>query len=211
MDAYDPGRYERPSVTVDVVLITYEGEMLLIQRKNHPSIGHWAVPGGFADMAESLDTAAKRELQEETGLKHIALTPLGMYGEPTRDPRMRIFTCAFMARAHRAELQYHAGDDAADAQLFSISVSSSARKPIPPRTERKYAITLPATATGTPLSPYCNEYEIRLHRADIVLGVRCGIDDNGTSVLLGDIDGLGSIAGDHGLILFDALRACGMI
>jgi len=208
---YDPCQYERPSVTVDMVLITYEGDALLIQRRNHPSIGHWAVPGGFADMNETLDTAAKRELWEETGLEHIALTPLGMYGEPTRDPRLRIFTCAFLARSHRAELHYHAGDDAADAKLFAIHIGQPVRKPVPPRAERKHLITLPATATGAPLSADCSEYEIRLTCDGIELGVRCGIDDNGTSILLGGIEGLGSLAGDHGLILFDALRTCGMI
>src|SRR5205807_10633523 len=62
--------YPRPSLTVDVVLVTRESEprVLLIRRKHDPFAGAWALPGGFADENESLAAAARRELQEETGV-----------------------------------------------------------------------------------------------------------------------------------------------
>ena len=81
--AYQPGIYPRPSVTVDMIVFAIDSlananlrksadqelEVLLIQRKNHPFLHQWAIPGGFVDIDESLDDAAKRELREETGLE----------------------------------------------------------------------------------------------------------------------------------------------
>ena len=75
---YDPRKYETPSNTTDAVIFAYEGEscdsidglkVLLVKRSNHPSIGYWALPGGFANMRENLDETARRELEEETRCK----------------------------------------------------------------------------------------------------------------------------------------------
>ena len=211
---YDPSRYERPSVTADVALLTFEGEALLIRRKDHPNIGQWAFPGGFVDMTESLAAAAARELFEETGLRDVPLTLLGMYGEPTRDPRTRIFTCAFTARARRDALRFQAGDDAADAALFQIHVEKTGLLPIPAPQKRENQITLPATAWGAPLLGDCESYAISLRSTasqQVVLGVSCGVCQDGASVLLGGLPEMGPVAGDHGLLLFDALRHYGMI
>ncbi len=71
-ETYDPSRYERPSVTVDVVIFTLqerELHVLLVKRKHWPFEGRWAIPGGFINMDESLEQAARRELEEETGLR----------------------------------------------------------------------------------------------------------------------------------------------
>ena len=72
---YRPGNYERPSVTVDMLIFAVDPEaededpeLLLIRRRNHPCIGQWAMPGGFVNMDESLEEAAARELEEETGI-----------------------------------------------------------------------------------------------------------------------------------------------
>ena len=78
---YRPGNYERPSVTVDMLIFAVaeeetETEVLLMKRKNHPCIGQWAIPGGFVNPNESLDEAAARELEEETGLRGICLEQL---------------------------------------------------------------------------------------------------------------------------------------
>ena len=69
---YRPGDYERPSVTVDMLIFAVDNReesirLLLIKRKNHPFLGCWALPGGFVEMTESLRDAAARELEEETG------------------------------------------------------------------------------------------------------------------------------------------------
>ena len=81
-------KYPRPAVTVDVVIVTREAKprVLLIRRKHDPFEGHWAIPGGFVDMDEGLEAAARRELHEETGVRTRKLTQLGTFGDPDRDP-----------------------------------------------------------------------------------------------------------------------------
>jgi len=118
---YDPAKYERPSVTTDVVLFTLrEGrlEVLLIKRKKKPCEGMWAFPGGFVGMTEKLEDAALRELKEETDIDRIHLEQLFAYGDPDRDPRTRVITIAFVGLAPREGLKPKAGDDAADAGWF---------------------------------------------------------------------------------------------
>lgn len=122
---YNPNDYDRPSVTVDVVLFTIlDGtlQVLLIKRKLDPFAGQWAFPGGFVRMDESLEDAAYRELQEETGVARDAvyLEQLYTFGEPDRDPRMRIITVAYFALVGADKIpKLHASDDAADARWFS--------------------------------------------------------------------------------------------
>lgn len=120
---YDPDQYERPSVTVDIVILTLrQGELqvLLIQRKHWPYAGAWAIPGGFVKMDESLETAARRELAEETGIDDpgIHLQQLHTFGDPGRDPRMRVISVAHLALVRGGQLALHPGSDAADAGWF---------------------------------------------------------------------------------------------
>src|ERR1700737_4987912 len=91
--------YPRPAVTVDVVIVTREGRprVLLIRRKNEPFRGMWAIPGGFVDMDESLEDAARRELREETGVRARRLEQLHTFGGPGRDPRGRVISVAYLA------------------------------------------------------------------------------------------------------------------
>lgn len=120
---YDPNRYERPSVTVDILVFTKTDgrlSLLLVKRKNHPFIGKWVLPGGFVEMSENLEDAAARELEEETGLKNLPMFQIGAYGDVGRDPRTRIITVAFAALSLPNTLHPKAGDDAADAGLFFI-------------------------------------------------------------------------------------------
>ena len=95
--------------------------ILLIKRKDHPYIGQWAIPGGFVDIHESLEEAAKRELKEETDLDNIYFEQLATYGDVKRDPRMRVISSAYMALIPSRHLKPKAGDDAEDVQWFSIS------------------------------------------------------------------------------------------
>lgn len=121
---YDPNRYERPSVTVDVVIFTLRDrdlKVLLIRRKHPPFAGYWAIPGGFVHMHESLETAAMRELEEETGVRDVYIEQLYTFGQPDRDPRTRVITVAYLALVPLTALPaIRAGDDAADAQWWSI-------------------------------------------------------------------------------------------
>lgn len=97
---YNPNIFERPSVTVDVLIFTIRDEdlkVLLIKRVEWPFKGFWAIPGGFVGIKESLEDAAKRKLAEETGVKNIYLEQLYTFGEPDRDPRTRVITVAYFA------------------------------------------------------------------------------------------------------------------
>ncbi len=115
-------QYPRPAVTVDVILITEaeNPEILFIQRKNNPYQNLWALPGGFLDMDEDLITAAKRELQEETGIVDVEINQFKTYGAPDRDPRGRTVSVIFYAFI-KTKLQAVAMDDAKDAQWFSLN------------------------------------------------------------------------------------------
>jgi 8-oxo-dGTP diphosphatase len=121
-----PGKYTydypRPSVTVDIVIVTDEpkARVLLIKRKKAPYVGAWALPGGFVDMQESLEAAAKRELQEETGVNGGELTQLATFGDPKRDPRGRVISVAYLAIVDPSKLKPRADDDAAEVGWFAL-------------------------------------------------------------------------------------------
>lgn len=122
-EAYDPARYERPSVTVDVVILTMRRrrlEALLIKRKHWPFEGLWAIPGGFVNPDESLEDAARRELEEETAVRDVYLEQLYTFGDPHRDPRTRVITVVYYALIQDETLNVAAGDDAAEAAWFPI-------------------------------------------------------------------------------------------
>lgn len=125
LSAYDPKKYEHPAVTVDNLIFKKEDneiKILLIRRGRHPAFGMLALPGGFIEMGETLEESAARELFEETGVDGIHLSQLGAYGEIGRDPRLRIISVAFMAVITK-DVEYEAGDDAADAGFYSISIN----------------------------------------------------------------------------------------
>jgi 8-oxo-dGTP diphosphatase len=115
--------YPRPSVAVDLVLASKEAapRVLLIRRKHEPFAGCWALPGGFIEMDESLEESARRELREETGLDTGALIPLGVYGDPGRDPRGRTISVVYLAQVNPKTLRPRAADDAADVDWFALS------------------------------------------------------------------------------------------
>jgi 8-oxo-dGTP diphosphatase len=122
---YDVSRYDRPSVTVDVVIFSILEEqlkVLLIKRKAWPCEGMWAIPGGFVQMNESLDEAAYRELVEETNVtrEQIYLEQLYTFGDPGRDPRTRVITVAYFALVAADKLHPLAADDAIDVAWFSV-------------------------------------------------------------------------------------------
>lgn len=120
---YDPADYERPSVTVDVVifsLVHADLQVLLVKRKNAPFAGVWAIPGGFVHINESLEEAAERELAEETGVTGVYTEQLYTFGDPERDPRTRVITVAYFALVPHDAAQHRPGADAAETAWFSV-------------------------------------------------------------------------------------------
>lgn len=109
LDRYDPAGFERPSVTVDVALISvHDGKIntLLVQRDEHPNVGKWALPGTFVGMEENLEDSAFRVLRdkvsEEVFKREIYLEQLYTFGETARDPRTRVITVAYYALVDQA-------------------------------------------------------------------------------------------------------------
>jgi 8-oxo-dGTP diphosphatase len=123
MSDYDPRAYPPVAVAVDLVVLTIRDDqlaVLTIRRGGPPFVGDLALPGGFVRPDENLVQAAGRELAEETGLGpgSVHLEQLASYGEPLRDPRMRIVSVAYLALAPRLPLP-RAGSDAAAASWLS--------------------------------------------------------------------------------------------
>ncbi len=113
--------YPRPALTVDCVVFGFDGsglQVLLIRRGVEPFAGSWALPGGFVQMEENLETAARRELEEETGLKGVFLEQLCTFGDPGRDPRGRVVSVAFFALVQPDQHPARGDTDASDAKWF---------------------------------------------------------------------------------------------
>ena len=105
--------HKNPFPTVDII-IEVEGGIVLIERKNPPH--GWAIPGGFVDYGETVEVAAVREAREETGLVVQLTGLLGVYSDPSRDPRSHTISTVFVASAAGRPV---ADDDAADAGVFT--------------------------------------------------------------------------------------------
>lgn len=123
-ETYDPSQFERPSVTTDIVIFTVRDrrlQVLLIERKEWPFAGQWALPGGFVRPDETLDEAARRELREETGVGDVYLQQLSAFGNPGRDPRTRVITVAYTALIPSDTVTLRAETDAADARWFPVN------------------------------------------------------------------------------------------
>jgi 8-oxo-dGTP diphosphatase len=115
--------WPRPMVSVDAAVFGFfrgKAKLLLIQRKNEPFKGQWALPGGFVGIDEELGTAAKRELAEEAGLVNVTLEQMHTFGNVGRDPRGRQITIVFTGTATEGLNKIKAGDDAAKARWFDI-------------------------------------------------------------------------------------------
>jgi 8-oxo-dGTP diphosphatase len=117
-------QFPRPALTVDIVVFALdqnELQVMLIERDLEPFAGRWALPGGFVRVDETLDEAAKRELQEETGLVDIFLEQLYTFGEVARDPRERVVTVAYYALVNLTGHAVQASTDARNAAWFPVS------------------------------------------------------------------------------------------
>ncbi len=115
--------YPRAALTVDCVVFGLDEEdlkVMLIQRDLPPFEGRWALPGGFVRLDETLEDAARRELQEETGLERVYLEQLCTIGDIDRDPRERVVTVAHYALVKLSDYRVQAATDARAAAWFAI-------------------------------------------------------------------------------------------
>ncbi len=113
-----------PAVTTDIALFTVQQQQLqvvLIRRENPPYQNQWALPGGFVDSEEDLDSCAVRELEEETGISGIYLEQLYTFGQPDRDPRERVITIAYYALMAASQLALRPASDARTAAWHPVT------------------------------------------------------------------------------------------
>ena len=115
LEEYDPYKYKNPCVTTDAVIFSCkrkvvdgEWKVLMVKRRNHPSIGWWALPGGFIELHENLEDTARRELTEETGVADLPMEQFAVYGNVTRDPRARIITSAYLSVVDEGQVKVQA-------------------------------------------------------------------------------------------------------
>ena len=125
LEQYAVTKFERPSVTADIVIFTLDSSdelnILLIKRGGFPYKDCWAIPGGFLEAGkESIDEAAARELRTETNIDNVYLKQLYTFGDPGRDPRTTVLSVAYTALVPKHKLNIKAGDDAKEAKLFTI-------------------------------------------------------------------------------------------
>jgi len=189
LDCYDESKYRRPSVTVDMAVFTLlqngdelELALMLIKRGGHPDIGRWALPGGFVDPEEELRDAAARELEEETGIIGLPMRQCGTFGLAYRDLRTRVISVAHYAIAPFGSVFPQSGDDAADADLFRVSVTP---------------VYGPDGVCG---------YMIDLTSKRDTLHCRVSIQYDALGAYVKEDTG-GALAADHDCIVFEALRA----
>jgi 8-oxo-dGTP diphosphatase len=106
-------KMRQPKLTVDAVVFDAADRLLLIKRKSPPFEGCYALPGGFVEYGETVEEAARRELNEETGVSVNSQRLVGIYSQSNRDPRGHVVSVAFLMKVRNAKA--HAGDDAAAA------------------------------------------------------------------------------------------------
>lgn len=111
------GKYKNPSLTTDIFIFDDNQNFILIKRKNEPYKNHWALPGGFVDYGECVEDAAIREALEETSINVKLDHLVGVYSDPSRDPRGHTVSIVYTARGNMNEMK--ADDDACDVNIFT--------------------------------------------------------------------------------------------
>ena len=119
-------QYQGPSLATDIVVFAIDKadlKVMLVRRGIEPFQNQWALPGGFVRIDESVASCAKRELEEETGLRNVFLEQLFTFGDTDRDPRGRVVSVAYFALVNVAGRSFAAGTDARQAAWFAVDES----------------------------------------------------------------------------------------
>lgn len=133
LKAYDSSKFEKMSLTTDILVFSVSNgiqenyrklnkkyfSILLVKRETYPFKGKWCLPGGFVKLEEDLDTSAKRILNDEANIHDLYLEQLYTFGNPKRDPRMRIVSTSYMALIDKNQLKDHISNNAS---WFHVSV-----------------------------------------------------------------------------------------
>ena len=215
LENYDPKKYDCPCNTVDILVFrllrntgdkTPRLKLLMIRRGNHPSIGSWALPGGFVNLRENLEDAAARELEEETGVHRKDLIQLKTYGDYDRDPRWRVITTAYIAVLDE-DTPVRGGDDAADAVWMDVQLTREVPAPdsSPAPGTVLYTLTLncPERSASGRSGPErsASGHSLKLNAVVEETSVTSGLLHSKLRKLI-SADG---IASDHGLIITEAV------
>jgi 8-oxo-dGTP diphosphatase len=107
-------QYPHPAVTVDCIIFGFDGQnlkVMLVQRKSEPFANMWALPGAFVNEDESLENCAERVLMKEFNISGVYLEQLFTFGMPSRDPRERVISVAYMGLVKTADFELIAGND----------------------------------------------------------------------------------------------------
>ncbi|MCI6189747.1 MAG: NUDIX hydrolase [Clostridium sp.] len=153
---YDASKFERPSVTNDVLIFTTEDkkeensrkvprkglQVLLIKRDEYPYKGKWSVPGGFVKMDESLEEGALRKLKEKTGIENVYLEQLYTFGEVDRDPRTRIISIGNLALISKDSIIYSENAENKETKWFWVDKILEKKEVSDNYITKKYLLTL---------------------------------------------------------------------
>ncbi len=123
LESYDHEQFKKMSVATDLLILTIEDDrlkVLMTKRSEYPFKGHWALPGVFVGMEETLEEAAVRGLKEEVNLENIYLEQLYTFGEVNRDPRLRVISVTYMALTPPEKMDFKAGSRVTEAKLIPV-------------------------------------------------------------------------------------------
>ena len=119
------GDYKIPSLTTDIFIFDENTDFILIKRKNDPFKNHWALPGGFVEYGETVETAAIREAKEETNIDVELLDLVNVYSKPDRDPRGHTITVAYIAKGNMDNKK--ADSDACEIGIFTKKILETSK------------------------------------------------------------------------------------